>query len=1076
MWKDDRTRRKLAIGAGLVFAFLAVLAALTLLRQDRIPAGPRLSQNEQLITDIAGDYEDPSMSLLNAYPWAVRAQHSTSREETAQYAARVHTMRLTYEHGFARYRDENLSPPVHAEVLSGQASAEAWFDLAEQQYFPLLEAGKNDAAMRIWRAQMEPEFQLNSASVARLTPLIAAWSARSSRESDAGEGHTRWIVNGALMGIVAVILAMIALIVVLIQENRRREIAEKASAESLGRLVAFLNNRSAMAWMKDDEGRFEFLSNNMYGHLGVTKELALGRTDFELWPEHAAAFVRADKEVLASGKSMEFVEQDRDAQGNARWWQSTKFCFTDSDGKRHVCGFAVDITGRVQAEENLAALIESTEDLIWSVDVSGRLSAYNHVLKDYLFQTYGIEVAQGAIAHLEMPPSKQKDWRAFYERALTGGAFRTEYELADGRVLELSLNPIIHGDQKAGVSVFGKDITQRKEAEKSQRESQNRLVAFLDNRSSIAWMKDELGRYVFASKSLADRFGLDTESFLGKTDFDLWPADCAEEFHQNDMEVLATGNPKEYLEGIRDQAGQSTWWLSNKFPYTDVSGVRHVGGFSIEITQRIHAEEELRRHKEHLEELVRERTASLEAAVAEPNAANAAKSTFLANMSHELRTPLTSIIGFSGILADSQSLSEDQRRNLEIVKRSGMHLLTLINDVLELSKIEAGRMKLFEQPTNLERLVNECAEMMRVRAESKGLTLTVRTAGIPQGVLTDTNRLRQVLLNLLSNAIKFTDQGSVKLEMTGRRKGGRVRLETTVTDTGIGIPADSQKQVFDPFVQLGEVGLQAGTGLGLSLSQQFVHMLGGDLLVHSIPGQGSTFHFALTATVCEGDSGARPPVGQVIGMERDGGVKHILVVEDNADTRLLLESLLIPIGFVVTSVADGLSAVTAVQENPPDLVLMDLRMPGLNGTEAARRIRTLDIATQPYVIMVTASAFEGERQIATEAGMDDVLHKPFNPDDLYAMLERWLSIKLVRTNAREDLQMKPQPEPTIEDLEVLSEVLRKALMEAVRDLNREQLAESLAVLKRDHPALAPGVETMIAKLKFRELWNLLRGR
>jgi CheY-like chemotaxis protein len=277
-------------------------------------------------------------------------------------------------------------------------------------------------------------------------------------------------------------------------------------------------------------------------------------------------------------------------------------------------------------------------------------------------------------------------------------------------------------------------------------------------------------------------------------------------------------------------------------------------------------------------------------------------------------------------------------------------------------------------------------------------------------------------------------------------------------------------------VQLGEAGQHTGTGLGLSLSRQFVHMMGGDLQVSSVPRQGSTFRFTLTATACASDASSRSPAGQAIGIESKSDAKRILVAEDNADTRLLLESLLTPIGFVVTSVADGLSAVKSVQQNVPDLVLMDLRMPGLSGTEATRRIRALDIASQPCVIMVTASAFEDERQLALEAGMNDVLRKPFNPDELYAMLEHWLGIKLLRRKIAEEQQKELLSDVALEDLERIPQALRNALAEAVRDMHPERLERGLAELKRDHPALAPGVEAMIAKMKYRELWDLLRGR
>jgi two-component system, sensor histidine kinase and response regulator len=270
----------------------------------------------------------------------------------------------------------------------------------------------------------------------------------------------------------------------------------------------------------------------------------------------------------------------------------------------------------------------------------------------------------------------------------------------------------------------------------------------------------------------------------------------------------------------------------------------------VDISERKRAEAELLRHRDHLEDQVSERTAALSIAVREAEAANRAKSVFLANMSHELRTPLNSIIGFSQIMSESTSMFDEEKRNLGIINRSGQHLLSLINDILELSKIEAGQAKLAPVTVHMGELLRELHDMVRLGAEAKGVGLWIDCPVLPPPLLVDGGKLRQVLLNLLSNAVKFTDAGKVTLVLVVKPDGeDGVRLQFAVCDTGIGIGLDDQARIFEPFVQAPTAGAQAGTGLGLTISREFVQLLGGRLQLRSTPGKGSEFSFSIPARV-----------------------------------------------------------------------------------------------------------------------------------------------------------------------------------------------------------------------------------
>jgi len=475
----------------------------------------------------------------------------------------------------------------------------------------------------------------------------------------------------------------------------------------------------------------------------------------------------------------------------------------------------------------------------------------------------------------------------------------------------------------------------------------------------------------------------------------------------------------------------------------------------------------------HLEQLVVERTQALRAALQQADAANQSKSVFLSNMSHELRTPLNAVIGFSRLMSKAGTLNEHDQGSVEIINRSGNHLLTLINDVLELSKIEAGHVQLQEEVCDLGLLVQDVHDMLRARAEQAGLTLVLQARDLPaKGVRVDSTKLRQVLINLMGNAIKFTREGGVTLRVQGHSADAlRMGIDFEVSDTGIGIALEDQDNIFKPFVQMVTHATAAGTGLGLTITKQYLQMLGGELVLVSTPGKGSTFRFTLFLPLADLQP-ATVPVGEVLGLAPADRHKRILIVEDDADSRQLLNQLLLPLGFVLASAVDGLEAVAQAASFAPDLIIMDWRMPRLNGLEATRQIRAQAGPRAPKVVMLTASAFEEQRQEAMAAGISDFLRKPLQEEDLYAALETQLGLQFQRRSPLADASM-PQDGFTVcaAAIAELPEALRADLHQAAEELNPEKLQDVLARIEPDHPALALGIANMAKKFLYQELWE-----
>ena len=483
----------------------------------------------------------------------------------------------------------------------------------------------------------------------------------------------------------------------------------------------------------------------------------------------------------------------------------------------------------------------------------------------------------------------------------------------------------------------------------------------------------------------------------------------------------------------------------------------------------------LERQTIQLEHQVAERTRELRTAKDAAESANRAKSVFLANMSHELRTPLNAILGFSSLVREDPGLPEPRRKDIDIISRCGEHLLGLINEVLDLAKIEAGRKGLEIVPCDLERLVYDVADMVRVRAEQKGLKLEVfKSSWFPRYVRVDAGKVRQVLINLLGNAVKFTELGSVTLRIGAEAAG--IVLE--VEDTGVGIPREDHERIFDAFVQVGNPGSQKGTGLGLTITRQFIELMGGSISVASTPGKGSLFRAAFPATpVHASEVGAAPdPRGRRFRLQPGQPECRVLIVEDEKENQLLLQRLLLDAGFVVRIAGDGEQGILVFQTWRPHLICMDVRMPILDGVEATRRIRALEGGREVKIVAVTASTSESERGEVMAAGLDDFVRKPYRPAEIFECIGRHLGVAYLAEGGDAPARPASPPSLTADDLAMLPAEVRAELRTAVIELDRQRLAAAIGTVSEHDAALGAVLARYAERFAYTAILKALDGQ
>jgi PAS domain S-box-containing protein len=664
-------------------------------------------------------------------------------------------------------------------------------------------------------------------------------------------------------------------------------------------------------------------------------------------PDDRARVDQTFQQSIATGQDWYFECRIIRADAAVRWiWARGRIFKDDSGQAAHMLGMVGDITEKKQAEEELKRSAAEVHDLYnnapcgyHSLDRDGLIVAINDTELAWLGYRREEIIGKKKFVDLLTPDSRQifaHNFPRFKER---------------GRVQDLEME------------LMRKDGT------------------ILPVAVSATAIKDAAGEYLASRSTLFDITDRQQAAQALQTAYD----ELEERVQQRTVE-LAQAN-----EELRAQ-----------------------------IAERKRAEEEVLKLNAELERRVAERTAELKVAnddlsqaKEEAEKANRAKSIFLSNMSHEIRTPMNAIFGFAQLLQRDPTLTPQQQEEVATISRASEHLLALINDILEMARIEAGRVSLNSTVFSLQGLLDDLEMMFRSRTDAKRLQLLMeRDESVPRHIIADENKVRQIFINLLDNAVKFTERGGIGIRVRGepvaRAEAARVeaartetdeaiiRLVIEVEDTGRGISAEDQTRLFQPFQQAEDGVRSGGTGLGLTISRKFARMMGGELSFTSQVGEGSCFRCQLLVQPTEGtavDELAKPR--RVTGLQPGTGAVRVLVVDDNANNRALLQKLLLPAGFEVEEAHDGQEALVAFARWSPHVVLMDMRMPNMDGYEATRRLKATEAGRATPIIAVTASAFAEAEQAIRNAGVDAYIRKPFREESLFAALAECLDLQYV---------------------------------------------------------------------------------
>jgi len=460
--------------------------------------------------------------------------------------------------------------------------------------------------------------------------------------------------------------------------------------------------------------------------------------------------------------------------------------------------------------------------------------------------------------------------------------------------------------------------------------------------------------------------------------------------------------------------------------------------------------------------------------------ANKAKSIFLSNMSHELRTPLNAILGFSEVLARDDHATENQLMKLGAIARSGEHLLGKINDVLDLSKIEAGHVDLTPEAFDLEPMINDIVQVYNIRAEEKKLHFHYETEqGLARYVKADLVKVREIMINLLDNAMKYTVEGGVSLLIRTTMiedSPSIIMLQMEVRDSGLGIPQDQLAAIFDPFTQVREIGsVSTGTGLGLTITKAYVELMKGQITVESKVGEGTLFRVDLSLAVADAADVTmyKEPKPRVIGLVPDQTAWRILVVEDDAENRMLLSSLLVEVGLDIREAVNGLEALSIFEDWQPHFIWMDMRMPVMDGYKATSKIRTMPGGGEVKIAAVTASVFKEQSNKILESGCDDLIHKPFKSQDIFDVMALHLGVRYLYGTIEHDEQRDPLTSLTAEMLDTLSLELRQDLKNAAHDLDIEKTKKVIERMRKHNSEAANGLHKLAGRYRFSRILELL---
>lgn len=616
-----------------------------------------------------------------------------------------------------------------------------------------------------------------------------------------------------------------------------------------------------------------------------------------------------------------------------------------------------------------------------------------------------------------------------------------------------------------------KEIQERKSTEEKLAEREKTFRVMLDTTlDSVALIKSD-GTILAVNTSLARKFNRHPSQMVGKNTFEFLPPELAESRKKKIEETIRTKRPvcfKDSRDGI--------FFQNTLTPITDQDGnPTQIVIIASDVTERETYEKELRKAKETAE------------------FANHAKSQFLANMSHELRTPLNSVLGYAQLIGRDPELPAHIKDKLNIIMRSGDHLMGLINDILEMSKIEAGQVELETAEFDLLEMLDELADMFRVRAEAKGLGIFSQyDSSVPRHVRTDERKLRQVLINIMGNALKFTETGSISLNVATAAYAGKgnnhaetdgfrpARLQFEITDTGPGIPEEDLDCLFDMFAQPKSVTTKGeGAGLGLAISRSFVRKMGGGIFVRSEVGIGTVFGF-----IIEAEQRIKSPTAscrtedRIVGLAPDQPPCRVLIVEDNPINRKMLYLMLESAGFDVRKAVNGKEAVEQYQNWRPHIVWMDMMMPVMDGIAATKQIRGMESEaasredeSKTVIIALTADVLGETREKAVAAGCDDYLTKPVKEADVFKIMRKHLGLNYLCEKAVPRNGGKGRPDSA--SLAVLSTGDLNQLEHYVTQGDKKRMLNLIETFRPAHGELADALEKLAGRYRFRRILDLI---
>ncbi|MBD1396171.1 PAS domain S-box protein [Pontibacter sp. JH31] len=827
---------------------------------------------------------------------------------------------------------------------------------------------------------------------------------------------------------------------------------ERISAQELKEKNDFirlvLDTSPTLIYVKDGKGNFKLANQECAALFGLTPEEIVDRHvgEFHLLPQELEHYSKVDKRVIETGQEERVLDKFTSPSGQVEWFSSIKKPLLTHNGEVHVLGISTNITEQYNASKRLEEseelhrlLSENSRDLICLHELDATYLYVSKASEDLLGYTPD-ELIGRSPYEFHHPDDLQMVYKtghqkAFHEKSNSVVQHRKRHKNGTYVWVETSIRPILSAEGEVlKFQSSSRNITDRRLAEEALKNSEKKYRDLINYSQAYICTHDMQGRILTVNPYLLNTLGYQEEEVVGKVLMQFFPLLHRPHFPEY-LRQIETMAVVDGILCILNKAKEERYLFYQNYRVSEEGQEGYVICIAQDITDRIQTERELKKAKEAAEESAR------------------VKENFLANMSHEIRTPLNGILGMAGLLAKTR-LEEPQQNFLKIINQSADNLLVVINDILDVAKIEAGKMELESIPFNVVDVVHAAFQVQRYKAEEKEIALQLGELKLEHTLLQgDPYRLNQVLLNLLNNAVKFTEEGSVTLSArTLEETASTLTIEFSVADTGIGVPECKHEVIFEGFTQAysSTTRKYGGTGLGLSICKNLVERQGGDIWVENNEAGGSTFKFMLTYP--KSSEKELPAKENVVTDFKSLGSVRVLLAEDNEVNVFLAQSIMEDWGFSLDVALNGVDAVHMMQENDYDIVLMDIQMPLLSGIDATLQIRDLQDSRKASIpiIALTANALKGDAEKYLQAGMNDYLSKPFDEGVLFNKIAALLPDKAMHYVNQPIENPVPAPEPELVhaplySMEIISKMSHNnpAFLNRARQLFVDTIPESI---------------------------------